>query len=359
MKNYSTTLSVEKEENNTVTLSNGIQLNMTRADFLFLQLSQKAVLDILLVIDKFCKENGISYFLGEGSLLGAVRHSGFIPWDDDVDILMPRKDYEKFISLAKTSFPDGYVVDCPETNPKHHSCPAYVQLAKKFPFLKTRGKGIALFNGPDVDVFPLDFVPDATSRSLKKRGKKIKRLRRTLWIKTGYHLRAWYDIFLLRLRYYYPYKFLSLFYSIKGLQTKLREVMTETDNEKYKYLCCFSSLYDADRETFKKEYFDRPQYVDFEGYSLPIPQNADEILKQVYGDYMSYPPLSERISKHYFSVDRDIMWEMKDNEDISRILKEIEKHNCEYPKPHYPKIKSIPQDFKETVRILKKRLKIK
>lgn len=357
MENYTTSLTVEKEENNTVTLSNGVQLNMTRAEFLFLQLSQKAVLDILLVIDKFCKENDITYYLGEGSLLGAVRHHGFIPWDDDIDVLMPRKDYDKFIALAKDSFPAGYVVDCPETNPKHYSCPAYVQLAKKFPFVKTRGQGIALFNGPDVDVFPLDFVPTDSGEQLKKRSNRIKRLRRTLWIKTGYHRRAWYDIFLLRLRYYYPYKFFSLFCSVKWLQDELRRVMTETNDEKYGYLCCFSSLYDADRETFKKEYFDAPVYIDFEGHSLPVPRNADEILKRIYGDYMQFPPISERISKHYFSVQSDIMWEMKEQEDIKKILDEIEKYHCEYPTAHYPKIKPLKEDIKESIRIIKKRLK--
>lgn len=119
--------------------------------------AQKIMLEILKIVHNICKENNITYFLDGGTLLGAIRHGGFIPWDDDVDISMPRKDYEKFLCIAPNYLPEDLLLQTSETEPGYDQ-----------PFAKIRKKGTLLleFNetgkenynhGIFIDIFPFDY----------------------------------------------------------------------------------------------------------------------------------------------------------------------------------------------------------
>ncbi len=302
-----------------VILPNGLELNMTKDSYVYMELLQGYVMEILLVVDKFCREHNLTYYLGEGTLLGALRHKGFIPWDDDADILMPRADYERFLELAKEGLPDGYQLDSVETNPTHWTILTQVQMTRKVPYNKHRLEGIALNNGPSLDIFPLDFVPDNRSDDVKKRGNKIRILRRILWIKAGLHNRLWYKGLIRRVMYYYPLKLYGKFRSFKSLHNQVTKIMTETNDPKHEYLCCFSSLYYARREAFRKEYFGEPQYVEFEGHMLPIPANPKKILNRIYGEYMLMPPVSGRKSKHFFKLDESALSDLQNDEVFNNI----------------------------------------
>lgn len=83
-----------------------------KEDFVDIRSIQMVMLEIMVQIDKLCKENCIRYVLDGGTMLGAVRHKGFIPWDDDMDIIMPRDDYSRFIKIAEEQLPPGYVFQC-------------------------------------------------------------------------------------------------------------------------------------------------------------------------------------------------------------------------------------------------------
>ncbi len=335
MSNESMQRKVIKEEDGIITLDNGLQLNMTKTDFLLMQLLQGYVLEILLMVDRFCRENEITYYLGEGTLLGAIRHGGYIPWDDDVDLLMPREDYDRFLELAKTKLPDGYQLDSYQTNPKHSSLPTFVQMTRKVPYVKKRQEGIALNIGPCVDIFPLDYVPDNNSTELKKRKKKISMLRRAIWIKSGMHQRSWYNTLKLRLKLYYPHKLYGLFRSVRSMHEAAERVATATNDPSCGYLAIFSSLYKIKKETFPKEYFGTPRYVDFEGHKLPIPAEAEKILAHIYGDYMAYPPVSGRSSKHFFCIDAELLEQMKDEEKIRPVWEVIQENGGYIPEPDY------------------------
>lgn len=295
---------VTQTEKGHVVLPDGVELNMTAEDYGYMRLLQGYVTEIMLVMDEFCRKHNLTYYLGEGTLLGAVRHKGFIPWDDDVDLLMPRADYERFLQLAKNGLPDGYVLDSRETNPRHWSILSQVEMTRKTEHTKERLEGIALHNGPSLDIFPLDYVPAEYTKAMKRRYRTIRILRRTLWIKSGLHNKAWYKTFKRRLKYYYPLKLYGALRSFDSIFDQVDRVMTETDDATMPCLCMFSSLYSVKKETFPKEYYGEPKFMEFEGHQFPVPAKAEKILEQVYGDYLSMPPVSKRKSKHFFAFNK-------------------------------------------------------
>lgn len=291
--------SMLQEKDGYVVLPDGTELNMSREEYEAICRVHEYTLEILLVIDRFCRDNGITYYLGEGTLLGAVRHGGFIPWDDDADILMPRADYERFLQLAKDGLPEGYALDCMDTNPHHWTVLSQVEMSRKVEFSRDRHKGIALHTGPFVDVFPLDHVP----ADVKKRHRTFRILRRTMWIKSGLHTREKYKTLRRRIKYYYPLKIYGMFRrSLRSLYDQIQGIMTATNDPSLGYLCVFGSLYPVEREVFKKEYFGKPGYMEFEGHMLPVPCEALKVIKQIYGDYMQYPPLKKRKGRHFFDA---------------------------------------------------------
>ena len=259
---------------------------------------QKIELEILLDVDRFCRENKITYFLGEGTLLGAIRHHGFIPWDDDVDIIMKREDYERFLELAPSGLGGKYEVQHATTVPNYWSPFIKVRLIETNQ--KYRQAHIAHLtdhNGPYIDVFPMEYVPKAKSFGQTVQSLKIRFLRGILSLK-------------LKLRPPIGAKqklmyFLSRFYTVPGIHRRLDRTFRKYGPEKRPYLSTLASYHDLKCQTVPAAVYDEALHVDFEGYQLPVPKGYQTLLTTIYGDYMTPPPADQRVIKHHFYSNSD------------------------------------------------------
>lgn len=258
---------------------------------------QQISLNTLKYVDEFCRKHNIKYFLAEGTLLGAVRHKGFIPWDDDIDICMMREDYDRFIECAKADLDDKYVLDCFETNDKHWTICAKLLINEKSKFSIKRLRNIALSTYPGIDIFALDNAP-ASAKEKSRCANKIRALRVMLWLKTGYsHDYSTFKWFVL--------KILSFFYTVKGLQIRIDKLMRKYNGSDSDEVINYGSLYPAEKECFQKKLFSESDHVEFEGCKFPAPKGYKEVLKNTYNDFESLPPYSKRFPKHSFFVGED------------------------------------------------------
>lgn len=246
-------------------------------------------LDILDYIDKICKKYNISYFLDYGTLLGAIRHKGFIPWDDDIDIAMKREDYERFSEVMKSESHSRFKF----LTSKVDSYYPY-EMGK---VVDTRTKLIEtnIQTSPDmgvwVDVFPKDYIP-----------KHHLLLRISIFITFTFRVFAVYKKFpnqhsILFLPIWFISRLLGYHFFLRITQC-LIELSGKCKNPLY-----IGSIRDFVSKEYKwdKSFFDQIEYKDFEGKSLPVPQKWSEYLTGLYGDYMTLPPEDKR-KRHKFNV---------------------------------------------------------
>lgn len=246
-------------------------------------------LEILDVINKVCIENGLRYSLGYGTLIGAMRHKGFIPWDDDIDLMMPRDDYEKLLSIWNQVAPKEYILQNARTDSdftqsftkirKNHT--TFLQF--EFERVKKYHKGIF------VDIFPGDRVAPS------KLGQKIQ-----------------YVACVVNLLYTRGHSSGST-----GLIGQIERFLLQTSKEKYishrqlsenfirrwntknatQYV--FPSTLAWCKKYYPSTLFEDLKTIEFCGKSYQCFSNPDAILKLDYGDYMQLPPEKERIWKHH------------------------------------------------------------
>ncbi len=257
---------------------------------------QKIVMDMLLDISKVCREAGLRFYMAEGSLIGAIRHNGFIPWDDDVDIAMPREDYEKFLEIAQSMLGERYKIQHSTTVKNYWSPFIKVRLITDDP--KFRQMHIAHLtedNGPVVDIFPLDSVPKKTSLSQRINRKKIGLYRGMITRKLGC---LPHNTLSSAAAY-----FLSRFFTLSTLHRRLGKLHVKYNSPDNKYIVNWASYYSLEKETFPREAFGEPMFVPFEEHEMPVPTDYDTVLKTIYGDYMTPPPEDKRVIKHHFGAD--------------------------------------------------------
>lgn len=253
---------------------------------------QKVILDIAKDIDELCKINNIDYYLLGGSAIGAVRHKGFIPWDDDLDIIMNSENYERFISVCRKQLdPNKY----------------YIQEGLKdwplyFTKIKLKGTRLAEFDGyvanDDaqgiyVDVFKMDNVSNSRLEQY--------------W---QYFCAKYFLCYQLSVRTFSSASFSKKLMLFMSLPLRIRMIRNFIKNQVEKYNKCdtdyWGFYYGRTRlktSIVKKSLMGKPLRVPFEDTMLPIPEHYHEYLTQMFGDYMTPPPPEKQVGLHLIDVD--------------------------------------------------------
>lgn len=249
---------------------------------------QKTEHEILQRVVKICDENSLTYFLIGGTLLGAIRHKGFIPWDDDLDIAMPRKDYEKFLSVGKTQLGDKYWIHCNETDSDYWLPFAKVR-KKDTVFEEKNSINIVADKGIFIDIFPLDNASKESSLFQTVQAKLLKKLSTVILWRRGFYITK-------------PKVLLSLVIGISKIKTVSdlinyqQKIMKLNRSNKSRYFVNLGSNYNYVKQTIPKNKYYPPVKVEFDGEYYNAPNDWDYVLSRIYGDYMKLPPEEKRVT---------------------------------------------------------------
>lgn len=241
----------------------------------------------------FCDNNNLSYFIGYGSLIGAVRHKGFIPWDDDIDLQMPRPDYEKLIKIFNSSQGDkSFRLVSPYDKDAVHS---YVKIIDTRTIKIERGvKYTGDYLGIDIDVFPIDGLPDTADEYDNLFNKTQKIYKKYVYLKSDFRGKNLKET-ILRL-----YQFFSG--SGSNLIRKAEKELGKYPYNNSKYVGTLASYYDYYNDRHEKDNYSDYTILKFEGIDIKAPIGYDKILRDIYGDYMLLPPEEERVTHHTYST---------------------------------------------------------
>lgn len=244
-----------------------------------LEIIHNILLGYLLEVDRICKKHNIRYFLAGGTLLGAIRHHGFIPWDDDADVMMLREDYEKFLAVVQDELPNNITLQTTDTDPKTHCVFTKLRIDNTLFSTKFTSMFMDMHNGIFFDVLSHDQT--ANSKLGRKIHLKLTLLTRSLvfnkWhgrkIDNGNKVQSFFaDI----LKNIFPIKF------SEWLQFKCLRFFEKKKDAKYLYDGMGRNVYNGD---FPKYYLDEVIEWDFEGHKFPVPKEYDKYLRYLYGDY--------------------------------------------------------------------------
>lgn len=260
---------------------------------------QKIQLSLMCLVHKICVENNIRYYIIGGTALGAVRHGGFIPWDIDMDIAMPREDYERFKALGLKGI-DERLTYHDYSNTKNMFSPhALVCINGTLLREKRNTIGKRDVEGIFLDIFPLDTAP--SDPKLQQKQAKAVKLTRTL------DARKKGMLFRNSKKEWFIKKLVVLL--MKPISFKLIGKTREKIMRKYEHcdsglICSMTSHYSYQKQLMPFEIYGTPTLVDFDGYKFYAPEKLHEYLTKIFGDYMVLPDEKSRneLLEHFTEV---------------------------------------------------------
>lgn len=252
------------------------------------------LLAYILEVDRICKKHNIKYFLAGGTLLGAIRHKGFIPWDDDADVMMLREDYDKFIKVAQDELPPNLFVQNPKTEKLNHHVFTKIRIDNTLFATAHTGKFMNMHNGIFFDILSQDNT--SNNKLIQKIHIYATLITRSMvfnkWAKKRMKTGGNHPI-LCRIANFT--KDIFSFGFLEYIQDHTITFFKNKEDAKYLYDGMGRNLR---RGVFPKKWLEEVIYVDFEGYKLPVPKYYDEYLTYLYGDYMQMIPVSKRRTSH-------------------------------------------------------------
>lgn len=261
-------------------------------------------LDLMSQLLRVCKKHNIRISVFAGTLLGAIRHKGFIPWDDDLDVCIPRADFEKLIKVAPNEFKHPYFLQSALSD-RRYFC-GYARLRNSLSTAHILKYHSAEYNhGIYIDVYVVDgYIDDEKLRNKQDRLKRVIEKIANIYSSQQYSG----NVVLRGLKRAARY----IFYSTLCKMIKYETIVKWYSNNLSRYDKISNSVstltHDkriADSSFFEKNAFDDIIYLPFENIEVPVPSCYDRILRNKYGDYMKYPPIEKRGVWHTGVVDFD------------------------------------------------------
>lgn len=239
-----------------------------------------------------CKKLNLKYYVWGGTMLGAVRHKGFIPWDDDIDVGMPRKDYNIFMEKAQSFLPEYYFLQNYITDPEYPLSYAKLRDSRTAYIEKAFNKMKNMNHGMFIDIFPLDYYPNSKFKRFiydKRMTVYNKRLRDSLNVEHSTQLKF------------------RLYTKIAAFLLPDAHVASEKRDKFMSSVKSSNTLANICGGWGKKEYMPvewigEGTLLEFEGIQVVAPEYYDKCLTQVYGDYMTLPPVEKRKSHHNVDI---------------------------------------------------------
>ncbi len=254
---------------------------------------RKVQIEMLDVMVELCNKHNLKYYLLGGTCLGAVRHKGFIPWDDDIDVALPREDYDKFAEICKTELDGKYFYQNVQSEKKHPQL--FSRLRKNNTlFVEDRYRDFKINHGIYIDIFPLDGMSNDVAMAQKHFDsfefyKKMVRLGNT------FRKAFFKDLAVF---------FIKIFVGIIGRENLLKKVPKLENKYSLSDSSLIGNLYGrwGIKEVMDKNIMidpdGRESFLSFEGKLYRVPYNYDAYLTHLYGDYMTPPPIEKRASHH-------------------------------------------------------------
>lgn len=266
---------------------------------------QKTQVMILEDFNKVCEKYDLTYAMYAGTAIGVVRHKGFIPWDDDLDVIMPREDYTKFLSVYKKEIGDKYRILTPLIDPNYTASVTHLQL-KGTKFVSEVSKNLKCDLCIDIDIFPLDYL----AKDEKERKRQMKRTQ------------FWYRLLFLRghskpiinvkgiVGFVYKAICFVVHYILALFRVRADKLYLKAQKESTKYnnqensgmMVSLESIMPTKAYLTKDELFPIKK-MEFEGIYVNMPNKYDDQLRRMYGDYMKVPPKEQRINHCPYLID--------------------------------------------------------
>ena len=276
------------------------------------------IIDVLSVFIRICEAQGLRYFCAGGTAIGAVRHQGMIPWDDDIDVFMPRPDYDCFLRLAAHSMPEGYEVLSPYATKDY---PMYFAKMCNARTTLLENERIPCVFGLYIDIFPLDGACDDVETCYREK-RRFKRLMNKLEAVSTHNSFGEYVGLLAKRREWGRFAVKTVAFCCRSwlrqwLLKQMDSIAYGHDYALSSRVVTYSGAYQR-QEIYPKAWLETPQMFAFEGLMVNLPHDYDAYLRHFFGDYMTLPPVEQRASHHqkvFFDLDKRL-----DLKAIKRIL---------------------------------------